>query len=164
MKSIREKIIDEYGNKLRVRVCGLCIENRKILLVNHQSLSKQGDFWSPPGGGMDYGQSAHENLKREFLEETGLNIEVERFLFVHEYLAPPLHAIELMFSVRRINGELQTGFDPEMNGDDQIIQNVRFIAEDELRCLDQNTLHQMLRKVNSLEDLVKFQGYYRWKV
>lgn len=162
MKSIQEKIIDKYGNKLRVRIGGICIENGKILLVNHQSLNKEGDFWSPPGGGMDYGQSAEENLKREFLEETGLKIEVERFLFVHEYLAPPLHAIELMFEVRRIEGQLQTGYDPEMSSDEQIIRNVRFIAEDELRELDRNTVHQMFRNNESLEELVKLNGYYKW--
>ena len=107
MNRIREKIVEQFGNKLRIRVCGLCIEDEEILLVNHHSLNKNGDFWGPPGGGMDFGQSAEENLKREFIEETGLNIEIERFLFVHEYLSPPLHAIELVFKVKRIDGTLK---------------------------------------------------------
>ena len=80
--STREKIIKKFGNKLRIRVCGLCVEGGKILLVNHHSLNENGEFWGPPGGGMDYGYSAEENLKREFHEETGLHIEIENFLFM----------------------------------------------------------------------------------
>jgi 8-oxo-dGTP diphosphatase len=163
MKRIQEKIIEEFGNKLRIRVCGLCIEDGKVLLVNHQSLNKEGDFWSPPGGGMDYAQSAKENLKREFIEETGLEIKVEHFLFVHEYLRPPLHAIELMFLVRRIKGELQTGFDPEMDDDTQIIKNVRFMTEQELKSRNPNTIHQVFRNAGSFDELCALNGYYIWR-
>ena len=71
-----------------------------MLLVNHHSLNKGNDFWAPPGGGMDFGQSAEENLQREFLEDTGLKVDVEKFLCIHEYLKAPLHAIELIFKVK----------------------------------------------------------------
>ena len=84
MAPIRDTIVEQFGNKIRVRVCGICIENAKILLVKHHALTKSGEFWSPPGGGMDFGESAENNLKREFLEETGLVVDVEKFLFVHE--------------------------------------------------------------------------------
>ena len=51
-------------------------------MVHHTALGKDGSLWAPPGGGMEYGESAHAALKREFMEETHLEIEVERFLFV----------------------------------------------------------------------------------
>ena len=50
MKDIQKTIVENFGNKLRVRVCGICIENNKILMVNHHSLNKGDDFWGPPGG------------------------------------------------------------------------------------------------------------------
>ena len=160
---IQKKIIEEYGNKLRVRVCGLCIESGNVLLVNHHSLNKGGDFWGPPGGGMDFGLSAEENLKREFYEETGLTIEIEKFLFVHEYLSPPLHAIELIFKVRRLKGRLTIGYDPEMAKDEQIIKNVKFMDFSKLKELDESNVHQLFLVVKNLNDIEKLKGYVLWK-
>lgn len=163
MNRIREKIFEQYGNKLRIRVCGLCIEDEKILLVNHHSLNISGDFWAPPGGGMDFGQSAEDNLKREFLEETGLVVEIEKFLFVHEYLNPPLHAIELLFKVKRTSGNLKIGYDPELGKNTQIIKNIRFIPFHEIIELGKNKLHQMFFNVHKISEIAELKGYVLWK-
>jgi 8-oxo-dGTP diphosphatase len=95
----KESIIRNFGNRLRLRVCGLCIQDDKVLLVKHKSLGEKGYLWAPPGGGVNYGESVEEALKREFLEETGLEINISRFLFVSEYLDVPLHALELLFKL-----------------------------------------------------------------
>jgi 8-oxo-dGTP diphosphatase len=137
----------------------LCIENGKVLLVNHHSLNANGDFWGPPGGGMDFGHSAEENLIREFFEETGLNIEIEKFLFVHEYLSPPLHAIELIFKVKRKQGILKIGYDPEMGQDEQIIKNVRFVSFKEIVELGRGNIHQILFDVRKISDIDDLKGY-----
>jgi 8-oxo-dGTP diphosphatase len=162
MDDIKNKIVEAFGHRLRVRVCGLCIENGKVLLVNHHSLNENGDFWGPPGGGMDYGMSAEENLKREFLEETGIHIEVDRFLFVHEYLSPPLHAIELIFLVRRLEGEINIGFDPEMKHDEQIIKDVRFMEFEDIWKLEHGMIHQLFENFTSEKELRNSGGYFRW--
>lgn len=163
MNRIRENVIEQFGNRLRIRVCGLCIENEKVLLVNHHSLNKKGDFWAPPGGGMEFGQSTEENLKREFLEETGLNIEAEKFLFVHEYLSPPLHAIELIFKVKRINGALKIGSDPELGDEEQIIKNVKFIPFKELIKIDRDSIHQLFINVQMNSTIDNLKGYFLWE-
>lgn len=160
MDLIRDKIIEQFGNKLRIRVCGLCIEEGKVLLVNHQSLNETSDFWGPPGGGMDFGQSAEENLRREFLEETGLSIETENFLFVHEYINPPLHAIELIFKVKRKGGTLKIGFDPELEKDAQIIKDVRFISFDKIEKFGKNNIHQMFFNVKKISEIDQLKGYF----
>ncbi|NJN25648.1 MAG: NUDIX hydrolase [Cyclobacteriaceae bacterium] len=159
-KGLEHKIIDTFGNRLRVRVCGICIENDNILLVNHHALNPQGDFWAPPGGGMDFGQSAENNLKREFLEETGIEIECSRFLFVHEFLKPPLHAIELIFEVRRTGGGLTVGTDPEMGSGDQIIRDVRFVPIAEVRQMDRSAIHDILANKSLFTDLYAMKSYY----
>lgn len=160
MNRIRNKVIEQFGNSLRIRVCGLCIENEKVLLVNHHSLNEKGDFWAPPGGGMEFGQSAEENLKREFLEEAGLNIEVEKFLFVHEYLSPPLHAIELIFKVKRIDGTLKIGSDPELGDDAQIIKNVKFMPFKEILKIERDNIHQMFYNVQDISIIDNLTGYF----
>jgi 8-oxo-dGTP diphosphatase len=95
-----QEITALYGKKVRVRVCGLCWEDNKLLLVNHRSL-KPVNFWAPPGGGLEFGEKVENALKREFGEETGLEIAVTRFAFGCEYIQDPLHAIELFFHVKR---------------------------------------------------------------
>lgn len=101
MEDINNEIVSSFGNKLRIRVCGICIEENKILLVRHHSIGQSGILWAPPGGGMVYGETSEAALVREFVEETGLDIQVEHFLCVNEYLTPPLHAIELFFMVKK---------------------------------------------------------------
>ncbi|MGD1843339.1 MAG: NUDIX domain-containing protein, partial [Thermonemataceae bacterium] len=107
----QEEILARFGNQLRVRVCGICVQDNQLLLVKHQGL-QQGYLWAPPGGGMQFGESAETCLVREFEEETGLQIAVEQFLFVHEFLRPPLHGIELFFTVTVKQGTLRIGYDP----------------------------------------------------
>ena len=69
---ISKEIESKFGHHLRIRVNGVLIEGNKILLVKHRMGSSR-DFWSTPGGGMQFGSSAQENLVREFLEETNFN-------------------------------------------------------------------------------------------
>lgn len=163
MGNIQERIVAEFGNKLRVRVCGICIKEQSVLLVNHHSLNESGDFWAPPGGGMEFGSSAEENLKREFLEETGLKIEIEKFLFVHEYLKPPLHAIELIYKVRSVGGKLIRGFDPEMKKSEQIINDVQFISMYQLQNMDKQSIHQMFIDIQNVEEIINKRGYFRYE-
>ena len=163
MDKIRDRIIEEFGNKVRIRVCGICLNKDRVLLINHRSLNEGGDFWSPPGGGMEYGMTTEENLKREFLEETGLEIEVEKFMCAHEYLSPPLHAIELFYIVKQVGGALKIGSDPEMNKVDQIIKNVEFKTWEELKTLPNGTVHQIFDHAEDILDLMNLNGIFRFQ-
>lgn len=160
---MEERIIKKFGNKLRVRVCGILIENGKILLIKHRTLGKNGILWAPPGGGMLFGENAEETIKREFEEETGLKIKVERYLFIHEFLNPPLHAIELFFEVSQVGGELNTGYDPEMDKNEQIITEVAYLEMDEIKEIDPNSIHNVLRNVTNLKDLLYLDGYVKFE-
>jgi 8-oxo-dGTP diphosphatase len=161
MEEIKNEIIHSFGNKLRIRVCGICIENNKILLVKHHSLGKGGILWAPPGGGIVFGETAEEALKREFIEETGLTISAEKFLCVNEYLTPPLHAIELFFLVKKIDGMLQTGVDPELHSDKQIITEVKWLSFEELNALPLETIHSILHGMDGPDQLLKQKGYFK---
>ncbi len=163
MSHIENRVIEQFGNKVRVRVCGLCIEKEKVLLVNHNSLNEQNEFWSPPGGGLEFGQSSSANLKREFFEETGIIIEIENFLFVHEYLNPPLHAIELFFNVKRICGNLKVGTDPELIVDKQIIIDARFVSIEEIKKIAENSLHQIFHNIDAIDSIEKMDEYIIWE-
>lgn len=160
---MQETIIEKFGNRLRVRVCGILIENGRILLVRHRSLGKDNVLWAPPGGGMNFGEDAAGCLIREFTEETGLYVEILRFLFTHEFLNPPLHAIELFFQVKRVGGTLKKGHDPEMKKSEQIIEEVGFRDFNQLKKMDSHSLHFVLGRLDNLNDLFNLHGYVKFE-
>jgi len=161
MDNLNTELIKNFGNKIRVRVCGILVQDGKILLVKHHSLGKAGYLWAPPGGGVNFGETVEDSLKREFAEETGLTIEIENFLFINEYLEPPLHGIELFFKVRLTGGRLITGIDPEM-GHNQIIKEVKFMDEVMLKAEPSGALHSILTITSSLQELINLRGYYKY--
>lgn len=162
MEEIKNEIIHSFGNKLRIRVSGVCIEDNNMLLVKHHSLGEGGILWAPPGGGMSFGETAEEALKREFLEETGLSVSIEKFLCVNEYLRPPLHAVELFFLVKKTDGTLQRGTDPELHADRQIITEVEWLPVDALQHLPKNSIHGILQNVRTTTDLLNLAGYFNY--
>lgn len=155
-----DRVRELYGNRVRVRACGLLIQNDSLLMVNHQSLTT-GDFWAPPGGGVDFGESATACLQREFLEETGLEIQVSDFLFACEFIQPPLHAVELFFSVNLLTGILRKGNDPEMKPQAQIIQEVKFLTWGEIQKMEPASLHGIFRFVPEPEHIIRLKGYLK---
>jgi 8-oxo-dGTP diphosphatase len=147
-----------YGNKLRLRVCGLCWQSNNLLMVNHKKLTK-GNFWAPPGGGAEFGTDATTSLIREFEEETGLRVEIDRFQFVCEFIKPPLHAVELFFQVLVKGGTVKTGMDPEHRN--QIIEEVKFMSMDEIMALSRDERHGVFQLAPSAEKLKSLTGYWR---
>ncbi|TAH26310.1 MAG: NUDIX hydrolase [Cytophagales bacterium] len=139
-------IIQQFGNRVRLRPCGIVIEDNSILLIKHIALNKEGVFWSPPGGGLKFGEAIDDCIQREFLEETGLKIAVKKFLGIYEYLQLPLHAVELFYECQRLEGEPLLGIDPELKKEEQIIQEVRFIHFDELSTFDKKIVHPFLHE------------------
>jgi 8-oxo-dGTP diphosphatase len=160
MNEFNKEIHQVFGNKLRVRVSGICIQNDQILLVKHLSLGTKGIFWAPPGGGMEFGESAEESLIREFKEETGLDIKINQFLFINEFMEPPLHSVELFFEVGITGGQLKKGKDPEMSENKQIIDEVRFLSFEELNLIDKNMVHNMFKLVKNPWEIRDLKGYY----
>ncbi|MCU0396998.1 MAG: NUDIX domain-containing protein [Cyclobacteriaceae bacterium] len=155
-----QNLVELYGNRTRIRVCGLCWKNNSLLLVNH-IMGTENTFWVPPGGGVEFGESLEEALKREFVEETGLIIQVKEFRFVVEVLRPPLHAIELFFTVETESPETLIGYDPEMSPDTQIIQAVEFLRWEEIKALKSSQKHGIFSICHNPEELMKLTGHYK---
>jgi ADP-ribose pyrophosphatase YjhB (NUDIX family) len=57
----------------------LCVDNGRVLLARRAHPPFEG-FWDIPGGFLDEGEDPLDGLRRELREETGLEVEPERFL------------------------------------------------------------------------------------
>ena len=159
MDSPRQEVLTLFGNRLRLRVCGLYREGDRLLLVRHRGVGPTDTFWSPPGGGMQFGETAPDALVREFAEETGLTIDVGNLLFVNEFLQPPLHALELFFKVYVTGGTLRRGIDPELSVDKQIIDDVRLMSFAEIKGYPPQEVHALFRHCTALDDVFRSRGY-----
>ncbi len=61
----------------RVTVKGLCVRDGKVLMVHDytgRSMTDPSPEWELPGGGLDFGESFHDALRREVKEEMGLTV------------------------------------------------------------------------------------------
>ena len=162
MDKIEKEIDAKFGGRLRLRVNGVLVQDGKILMIRHK-MSGNRFFWNVPGGGVDYGSDAVDNLKREFLEETGLEISVNELLCVHEFLKQPLHAVELFFGVSQVGGKLSKGSDPELAGDRQIIEELEFLSLEELAEIKNEEKHRLFWELNSFDQLRKWKGYFNFE-
>jgi 8-oxo-dGTP diphosphatase len=150
-----QEVVKIYGNRVRARVCGLCWKEDSLLMANHSALN-DGDFWAPPGGGIEFGKSAQAWLAQEFLEETNLNIAVKNFAFGCEYVHPPLHAIELFYDVEPKSGSLRIGADPEL----QIIKDVQYMSFNQIKNLPPEQVHGLFKMVTSASELKNLRGFF----
>lgn len=154
---MESEIAATYGNRLRVRVCGLCFQGDALLMVNHNFYEH--DFWAPPGGGLQFEEDCETALAREIMEETGLRVEARGLHFVCELYRPPLHAVELFFETRLIGGNLHHGSDPETSH--AVIREVKWMTEKELFRLPERELHGIFRLVEDFTSLRALGGYHK---
>jgi 8-oxo-dGTP diphosphatase len=140
----KQLVESKYGGQIRVRVCGVLFEEGRYLMANHHGINDLGDFWCGPGGGVEFGESIDYALKREFLEETGLLIEVGKFIEFIEFVKPPLHAMELFFEVKKVGGNLQLGHDPETGN--AILKEIKWMDLKEIEVLSPIEIHRFYHK------------------
>ncbi len=98
----------------RIAAYGLCRDaSDRILLVRAAMGRTNAGRWFLPGGGIEHGEHPRDAVVREFEEETGLRVAVERIRDVMtdiEYLSdiPAMrHHDRVIFDVKIIGGELR---------------------------------------------------------
>jgi 8-oxo-dGTP diphosphatase len=112
----------------RTRVAMVLVDGDRLLLVRHQ----KGDqtYWLLPGGGLDYGEELAACAKRELFEETGLAVEVERFLYLSESISPDKsrHILHITVLGRLVGGAL-------VKADEAVLAEVAWVPFAELAAL-----------------------------
>lgn len=91
----------------RIRVSGILKKDNEILFVKHKKRGEE--YYLLPGGGVDFGETLETALKREFMEEVNISIDVKNLSFISEGVDPKgeKHIISMVFYVEYIEGELK---------------------------------------------------------
>lgn len=89
-----------------IRVYGLLIDEQKRVLVSDEYI--RGMFITKfPGGGLEFGEGTRDCLKREFMEEMSLKVEVEDHLYTTDFFQlsafnPAQQIISIYYTVRAL--------------------------------------------------------------
>jgi 8-oxo-dGTP diphosphatase len=87
------------NNRHSVSVAGVVTDDEdRVLVVQRRDNGK----WEIPGGILELDESIHAGLRREVLEETGLEVEPERLTGVYKNLK--LGVVALVFRARTVGG------------------------------------------------------------
>jgi len=122
-----------YKGKTRIRACGVLLRGNKILLIQLRSPVSERHIWTPPGGGVEFGEPLRIAVAREFKEETSLIVRAEKLIYINELLTGEFHALEFYFSVSMVDGKLALGKDPEHSDLKQILNNIDYFSKAELK-------------------------------
>ncbi|GGJ48596.1 NUDIX domain-containing protein [Deinococcus roseus] len=115
---------------------------QKYLIVQ---TTKWNGLWGVPGGKVEWGEEASEALKREFLEEVGLDLTEVRFVQVQEaILSPEFHKESHMLLLDFVAQTAQT----ELTYNEEIVQHA-WVTLEEARSYPLNSF--TLSLVNQVE-------------
>ena len=121
--------------KIDIRIAACILKDNKILMVRH----KKGDekYWLLPGGRIEYGETMIETLKRELVEETGLEISVGNLMFMSEAIPKDnhRHIVNIFFEAEIIGGEIKLG-------DEEILDAVEFI---DINKIDEIVIYPLIK-------------------
>jgi ADP-ribose pyrophosphatase YjhB (NUDIX family) len=95
--------------EIRLRAAIAVVQAGKILLVPHFDTDAGPIQWTIPGGGVEFGEQLQTTAKREFKEETGLDVVCESLLDVVEIIVPerPYHSVGFYYQGRVTGGDLK---------------------------------------------------------
>lgn len=93
-------------------VYGIYVENNELLVINKNGGPYKNRF-DLPGGSLEEGESLSLAMKREFKEETGIEIEIKKNLGVIDFMLQwnwkeftDVHHIAVYYLVNKIGGEI----------------------------------------------------------
>jgi 8-oxo-dGTP diphosphatase len=88
-------------------VGGILFNGRGEVLMLLRRRPPEAGSWEKPGGKVEPGETVESALKREFLEETGLEVEVVKLLNVVDQIREGQHWVAIDYMVKKVSGKLE---------------------------------------------------------
>jgi len=121
-----------------VRVYGLLINDRnEVLISDEQEFGKR--FSKFPGGGLEYGEGLIDGLKREFMEECNMDIEVREHFYTTDFFVKSIfneaQLISVYYLVNNVKPvELVIKSEPfDFDGGGDVLQSFRWVGVKDLK-------------------------------
>jgi ADP-ribose pyrophosphatase YjhB (NUDIX family) len=133
----------DYPERPIIGVGAVIVHGGRALLVRRNTEPLKGE-WSVPGGVLELGEKLRDGVRREAVEETGLEVEpgevLEVFdsIFTDEQGRTQYHYVLIDYLCRLIGGEAVAGSD---------VSEVQWVREDQLANLHlRNSIERVVRK------------------
>jgi 8-oxo-dGTP diphosphatase len=96
-----------------IRYQGAIIKDHQLLLIRHREHATGHSYWLFLGGGIEEGEAEEQCVKREVLEETGLEVKVGRLLMDLPVENPKGYQRRKTYFCTVLSGEAKPGHEPE---------------------------------------------------
>jgi 8-oxo-dGTP diphosphatase len=133
----------DYPEQPMIGVGAVIVEGGRALLVRRATEPLKGE-WSVPGGMLELGEKLRDGVRREALEETGLEVEPGEVLDVFDSIFPDPHGrtqyhyVLIDYLCRLVSGEAKAGSD---------VSEVRWVIEQDLASMNlRASIEQVVRK------------------
>jgi 8-oxo-dGTP diphosphatase len=119
------------SDKPTIRVAGLLASEGRILMVEQGRGEER--YWLLPGGGVRFGESLADALRREIREELDLRVGVGHLLAIVESISPqPDYAKHVVHLVFEVSAAPEAMPEPQ----DVSVLNAAFLGETQLQSVD----------------------------
>lgn len=144
--------------KRRIAVRGIFVYKGKLLCVKLKPYKNNDpvDFWCLVGGGIDPGEQLVNALKREIIEETGVEPVVGRLLYVQQYMkSDDKEEMEFFFEITNAKSYIKIDLAKSSHGIDEI-ERIEYIDPSKE---EHKVLPEFLRTID-LENLPQTTVFY----
>jgi len=103
-----------YENPV-VGIAGILLNDKNEIFLGRRKNGVYAGKWCIPCGYVEYHEDIRDGLRREFMEETGLDIEITGIAAVQSnFHDSENHTVGIWFHVRSLKGHIRAGDDLDM--------------------------------------------------
>jgi ADP-ribose pyrophosphatase YjhB (NUDIX family) len=136
----------------RIAVRAIIADGDKLLLVKLKSDNKPMDFYCTIGGGLDEGEDLLSGLRREIIEETGIEPEIGKLLCIQQY-ADSKDNLEFFFHVTNADDFKDINLTKTSHGSQEIYE-IGFMNPKECKILPSFLSEHSLEELLTSEQVV----------
>lgn len=133
----------DYPEHPIIGVGAVIVQAGRVLLVRRDTEPLRGE-WSVPGGMLELGEKLRDGVRREVLEETGIEVETGEVLEVFDSIftdalgRTQYHYVLVDYLCKPLSGEARAGSD---------VSDVRWVSADALAAMGlRQSIEQVVRK------------------